>query len=116
MLNFYAVNLLPLILKQKLMKRLLLILIAMLTVGAVLSPCVFAGNDRNGKKVHVSSTSKRNWSNRDLTPILQNIVLNNLGFGKIKDKLKDYARDNAAECAKYNMTGDTVKQIMDPYE
>lgn len=48
--------------------------------------------------------------------ILQDIVLNNLGFGKIKDKLKDYARDNAAECAKYNMTGDTVKQIMDPYE
>lgn len=48
--------------------------------------------------------------------ILQNIVLNNLGFGKIKDKLKDYARDNATECAKYNMTGDTVKQIMDPYE
>ena len=40
----------------------------MLTVGAVLSPCVFACNDRNGKKVHVSSTSKRNWSNRDLTP------------------------------------------------
>ena len=31
----------------------------------------------------------------------------------IQDKLKDYARDNAAECVKYNMNAETIDKVMD---
>ena len=31
----------------------------------------------------------------------------------IQDKLKDSARDNAAECVKYNMNAETIDKVMD---